>query len=134
MISEGRLLISEKNVTIIPTDDQIDYERLVQARSSIADLVMVGFTDVRLRQKAGEAFLRFPDLRTCSSCPQRRRSSSTDAVPGSSPHRDRLRDPEDHGGVLAVTVLRAEECQPARERDLTSISGERGRPAKPPGT
>ena len=46
-----------------PTDDQIDYERLVQARSSDADLVMVGFTDVRLRQKRGEAFLRFPDLR-----------------------------------------------------------------------
>jgi amino acid transporter len=63
MISEGRLLISEKNVIIIPTDDQIDYERLVQARSSDADLVMVGFTDVRLRQKRGKAFLRFPDLR-----------------------------------------------------------------------
>ena len=63
MISEGRLLISEKNVVIIPTDDSIDFERLVQARSSDADLVMVGFTDVRLRQDRGEAFMRFPELR-----------------------------------------------------------------------
>ena len=63
MISEGRLLISEKNVLIIPTDDTIDFERLVEARSSNADLVMVGFTDVQLRQKRGAAFQRFPELR-----------------------------------------------------------------------
>ncbi len=63
MISEGRLLIAEKNVIIIPTDDSIDYERLVQARSSDADLVMVGFTDVNLRHKRGKAFERFPELR-----------------------------------------------------------------------
>jgi hypothetical protein len=63
MISEGRLLISEKNLVVIPTDDSIDFERLVQARSVGADLVMVGFTDVQLRQKAGGAFLRFPELR-----------------------------------------------------------------------
>ena len=63
MISGGRLLISEKNVVIIPTDDSIDFERLVEVRSSAADLVMVGFTDVQLRKKRGEAFLRFPELR-----------------------------------------------------------------------
>jgi amino acid transporter len=63
MISEGRLLISEKNVLVIPTDDQIDFERLVEARSSTADLVMVGFTDVRLKQRGGEQFQRFPELR-----------------------------------------------------------------------
>ncbi|MEM7415271.1 MAG: amino acid permease [Gemmatimonadota bacterium] len=63
MISEGRLLISEKNVLVIPTDDQIDFERLVEARSSMADLVIVGFTDVRLRQRGKDQFLRFPELR-----------------------------------------------------------------------
>ena len=63
MISEGRLLISEKNVLVIPTDDSIDFERLVEARSAQADLVMVGFADHRLRQRRGDVFLRFPELR-----------------------------------------------------------------------
>lgn len=63
MISEGRLLISEKNVLVIPTDDSIDFERLVEARSANADLVMLGFTDTRLQKKGGDNFLRFPNLR-----------------------------------------------------------------------
>ena len=63
MITEGRLLISEKNVLVIPTDDSIDFERLVEARSSTADLVLIGFTDAKLKQKRGDAFLRFPELR-----------------------------------------------------------------------
>ena len=63
MISEGRLLISEKNVLVIPTADGIDFERLVEARSAKADLVMVGFTDTRLLQKRADLFLRFPELR-----------------------------------------------------------------------
>lgn len=63
MIAEGRLLISEKNVVVIPTDDSIDFERLVQAHSFSADLVMVGFTEERLRRKRDALFLRFPELR-----------------------------------------------------------------------
>jgi amino acid transporter len=63
MIAEGRLLISEKNVLVIPTNDDIDYERLVEARSASADLVLVGFTDVRLQQRGGEVFRRFQNLR-----------------------------------------------------------------------
>lgn len=63
MISEGRLLISEKNVLVIPTDDQIDFERLVEARSSSADLVIVGFTDVGLNKRGRGQFERFPELR-----------------------------------------------------------------------
>lgn len=62
MISEGRLLISEKNVLVIPTNDGIDFERLVEVRSANADLVLLGFTDVRLAQKREELFLRFPSL------------------------------------------------------------------------
>ncbi|MDC0160409.1 hypothetical protein OAJ07_03050 [Gemmatimonadales bacterium] len=63
MISEGRLLISEKNVLVIPTDEAIDFERLVEARSSEADLVMIGFEGSRLRLKGGEVFMGFPELR-----------------------------------------------------------------------
>jgi hypothetical protein len=63
MISEGRLLISEKNVVVIPTQDGIDFERMVEARSGNADLVMLGFTDERLERKGTELFRRFPSLR-----------------------------------------------------------------------
>jgi amino acid transporter len=63
MIAEGRLLITEKNVTVIPTDDGIDFERLVEARSGAADLVMLGFTSARLEGKGAELFQRFPSLR-----------------------------------------------------------------------
>jgi hypothetical protein len=63
MISGGRLLISEKNVLVIPTQDSIDFERLVEARSGDADLVMLGFTDERLEKRGAELFRRFPDLR-----------------------------------------------------------------------
>jgi len=63
MIAEGRLLITEKNVTVIPTDDGIDFERLVEARSDTADLVMLGFTSARLERKGVELFERFATLR-----------------------------------------------------------------------
>jgi hypothetical protein len=63
MIAEGRLLISEKNVTVIPTDDGVDFERLVEARSAVADLVMLGFTSAGLERKGIELFQRFPSLR-----------------------------------------------------------------------
>ena len=63
MISEGRLLISEKNVRVIPTDGTINFERLVEARSSEADLVMIGFENSRLRLKRAEVFSEFPELR-----------------------------------------------------------------------
>ena len=63
MISEGRLLISPKNVLVIPTEDTIDFERLVEARSTDADLVLVGFTEERLERRGAEVFRRFPSLR-----------------------------------------------------------------------
>jgi amino acid transporter len=63
MISEGRLLISEKNVVVIPTDDAIDFERLVEARSSNADLVLMGFTSERVERRGRTLFERFPKLR-----------------------------------------------------------------------
>jgi amino acid transporter len=63
MIADGRLLISEKNVTVIPTDDGVDFERLVEARSHMADLVMLGFTSRRLERKGADVLQRFPSLR-----------------------------------------------------------------------
>ncbi len=63
MITEGRLLISEKNILVIATDDGIDFERLVEARSESADLVLLGFTSERLQRRGTEIFQRFPSLR-----------------------------------------------------------------------
>jgi hypothetical protein len=63
MIAEGRLLISEKNVRVIPTDDGIDFERLVEAHSSAADLVLVGFTEEKFERRGSGLLRRFPELR-----------------------------------------------------------------------
>jgi hypothetical protein len=62
MITSGRLPISEKNLRIIPTDDRVDFDRLVQSRSASADLVIFGFTEARLRKKGPELFMRHRDL------------------------------------------------------------------------
>lgn len=45
MIAEGRLLLSEKNLTVIPGEGDASLERLVEARSAVADLVLLGFAD-----------------------------------------------------------------------------------------
>ena len=63
MITEGRLLISEKNITVIATDDDVDFQRLVQDRSATADLVLTGFTTPRVEQKGRVLFERFGALR-----------------------------------------------------------------------
>ena len=63
MISEGRLLISEKNLTLIPTDEDIDLQHMVEARSGTADLVLLGFTTERLERRGRALFERFPALR-----------------------------------------------------------------------
>jgi hypothetical protein len=62
MISEGRIPVSPRKVQIIGTDDQVDFTKLVQARSSEADLVVMGFTEDRLRHKGADLFLRHPSL------------------------------------------------------------------------
>ncbi len=63
MITAGRLPISAKNLRIIPTDDQVDFEHLVQDRSADADLVIMGFTEQRLRDKGTQLLRRHPSLR-----------------------------------------------------------------------
>ncbi|NNF27223.1 MAG: amino acid permease [Gemmatimonadetes bacterium] len=63
MIQDGRLPITYKNVEVIPTDDSVDFGKLVEERSSHADLVVLGFTATRLREKGGELFQRHPQLK-----------------------------------------------------------------------
>jgi len=63
MIASGRIPITEKNIEIIPTDDRVDFNRLVESRSATADLVIFGFTESRLREKSFELFHRHPALR-----------------------------------------------------------------------
>lgn len=63
MITSGRLPISGKNLRIIPTDAQVDFDRLVHERSSSADLVIFGLTNQRLEEKGRELLLRHPELR-----------------------------------------------------------------------
>ncbi len=62
MIREGRIPVSPRKVEIIGTDDRIDFSSLVQSKSSEADLVVVGFTEQRLRQKGPELLLRHASL------------------------------------------------------------------------
>ena len=63
MIQDGRLPITYKNVEVIPTDDSVDFGKLVEERSAHADLVVLGFTATRLRDKGGELFQRHPQLK-----------------------------------------------------------------------
>lgn len=63
MITAGRIPISEKNVRIIPTDERGNFDQLVESRSSHADLVILGFTMDRLKEKGTELFQRHSELR-----------------------------------------------------------------------
>ncbi len=62
LIREGRLPISLKNLRIIPTDDAVEFDKLVEARSAAADLVIVGFNSDRLALKGSSLLERFPAL------------------------------------------------------------------------
>jgi hypothetical protein len=63
MIGSGRLPISRKNLRVIPTDARVDFDKLVETRSSNADLVVVGVTEERLQEKGAELLLRHPTLK-----------------------------------------------------------------------
>jgi hypothetical protein len=62
MITEGRLPITMKNLSIFPTDAHVDFAAMVKKRSSSADLVVLGLTEARLREKGTELLLRHPSL------------------------------------------------------------------------
>ncbi|MEN8376209.1 MAG: amino acid permease [Gemmatimonadota bacterium] len=63
MIQDGRIPVSRKNLRILPTGKGTDFHALVERRSADADLVVVGFTEKRLRETGLDTFLRFPTLR-----------------------------------------------------------------------
>jgi hypothetical protein len=63
MITSGRLPVSKKNLRVIPTDEKSDFTRLVQSRSSDADLVILGFTEERLREKGIDLLQRHTALK-----------------------------------------------------------------------
>ncbi|KPJ96530.1 MAG: hypothetical protein AMS18_00720 [Gemmatimonas sp. SG8_17] len=63
MITSGRLPVSKKNLRVIPTDEKSDFTQLVQSRSSDADLVILGFTEERLRDKGVGLLQRHTALR-----------------------------------------------------------------------
>lgn len=63
MIESGRLPISRKNLRIFPTDDKVEFGRLVEQNSAEADLVIFGFTEARLREKGPDLFRRHASLR-----------------------------------------------------------------------
>lgn len=62
MIQDGRIPVSRKNLRILPTGEGVDFRSLVERRSATADLVVVGFTEQRLRETGPDTFLRFPSL------------------------------------------------------------------------
>ncbi len=62
LIEEGRIAISGRRLKVFPTDDRIDFSRLVEAKSADADLVMMGFTEERLRSKGTELLARHKGL------------------------------------------------------------------------
>jgi len=63
MIQTGRLPISEKNLRIIPTTSDVDFDQLVENRSAGTDLVVLGFTEERLASKGPALFHRHARLR-----------------------------------------------------------------------
>jgi len=62
MITTGRIPITEKNIQVIPLTSGIDLDRLVEAKSGGADLVLMGFGDERLRHQGPSLLQRCAGL------------------------------------------------------------------------
>ncbi len=63
MAQSGRVSISPRNLVIIPTDGQGNFDQLVATCSSNADLVIRGFDSEKLKQHGAAFFNRHPELR-----------------------------------------------------------------------
>ncbi len=63
MISEGRLLMTDKNLQVFATDDRTDFSRLVEVNSGHADLVIRGFTDDGIAKRGADFFRKHTGLR-----------------------------------------------------------------------
>ncbi len=62
MITTGRIPVTEKNIQIISTSDGIDVDRLIEAKSSEADLVLLGLGEERLQHQQPGILRRCPAL------------------------------------------------------------------------
>ena len=62
MIATGRIPVSPRNLTIFPTDADVDFEALVAACSKRADLVILGAPARRLEAKGEELLRKHPTL------------------------------------------------------------------------
>lgn len=63
LISEGRLPMSEQNLTFIPTDDESSFRSHVARRSPNADLTVVGFDMQGLRDRGSAVFTNHETLK-----------------------------------------------------------------------
>ena len=62
MITTGRIPVTEKNIQVISTSQDIDFDRLVEAKSGEADLVLLGLGGERLRHQDPGILRRCPAL------------------------------------------------------------------------
>ena len=62
MVATGRIPVSARNLVILPTDADASFTDLVQEHSARSDLVVLGFTTERLRDKGVELLQRHGGL------------------------------------------------------------------------
>ena len=62
LIAAGRLPIAERRIRIIPTDESVDFDKLVEKRSAEADLVMFGFNQKLLEDEGADLFRHHSEL------------------------------------------------------------------------
>jgi hypothetical protein len=63
MISTGRIPVTARNVRFLSVDDADAFRALVGRLSAQADLVVMGFTLERLRERGAETFTRHGELK-----------------------------------------------------------------------
>ncbi len=62
MVATGRIPVSPRNLSIFPTDKQIEFSALVAEYSEGSDLAILGFTPGRLAKRGIELFDKHPSL------------------------------------------------------------------------
>jgi len=57
MITQGRLPISQQNLTAIPYSDHVSFDRAIEKNSSDADLVVLGFRYSQIESDSSSCLL-----------------------------------------------------------------------------
>ena len=63
MAESGRIPVAPRNIEVISTGADIDFDGLVVQKSARADLLIRGFTEQKLREQGTAFFRRLPELR-----------------------------------------------------------------------